>query len=199
MLRRASRGVIFLTKSRVKNLCENVLSEERFMALYPPPVDQIAQKAEVRAQFQNAVKLLAVAAKNHEKSFSAELKDITSWTMEDVESGSLSTEQLMHLAKLRFNGSPGGEPQQTAAAQQDPELAVAAWVRASKEGNTDASYSVAFCLLNGIGIEQDEEEAFKLMFPLANSYHNAYAHVRFGDATVHSLSFLLPYFLYLLC
>jgi TPR repeat protein len=203
MLRRASRGVVYLTKSRTKNLCENVLSEERFHAMYPPPTDPIAQKAEARAQYQAAVKLLLVAAKNHPTSTSEELTDITLWTVKDVESGNLTTDQLMRLAKLRFNGTPSGFESQRTQSQtagsaqsqsgselesdrrgrsdkeisQDPELAMQAWIQASKRGNTDASYSVAFCLLNGIGIEKDEEEAFALMFPLANSYNNAYAHV----------------------
>ena len=191
MLRRASRGVIYLTKSRVKNLCENVLSEERFLSLYPPPTDQIAKKAAIRAQFQNAVRLLAVSAKNQVKSSSVseELRDITSWTAEDVASGDLSTEQLMHLAKLRFTGSSDsssgtdnndGEQGKDTNSDKDPELAVQAWIQASRQGNTDASYSVAFCLLNGIGIERDDTEAFQLMFPLANSYNNAYAHVSDG-------------------
>lgn len=175
---------------------------------YPPPTDLIAQKAAVRAQFQNAIKLLAASAKNHAKTSSAELKDISSWTAQDVASGELSTEQLMHLAKLRFtgnssssSGSNNNNPDKSDASSsqqyqegekgqdknkdkssggKDPELAVQAWIQASRQGNTDASYSVAFCLLNGIGIEQDDEEAFQLMFPLANSYNNAHAHVSEG-------------------
>jgi TPR repeat protein len=181
---------MFLTKSRLKNLCENVLSEERFLALYPPPVDPIKQKAEVRAQFQSAVASLAGAAKNNSSSHSDELRDLTSWTLEDVASGELSVNQLMNLAKLRFTGggdsggssssggAPTASPTSSSPEHKDPELAVAAWVQASKQGNTDAAYSVAFCLLNGIGIKQDEEEAFLLMLPLAGSYGNAYAHVR---------------------
>jgi TPR repeat protein len=175
----------------MKNLCENVLSEERFQSLYPPPADTIAQKAQVRAQFKNAVKLLAVSARNqvNASSSSDELRDITSWTLEDVERGELSTDQLMHLAKLRFNGGSSSSDKDIqqeqkqeqsdtqSGTQRDPELAVAAWIQASKRGNTDASYSVAFCLLNGIGLEQDEEQAFRLMDPLANSYNNAHAHV----------------------
>lgn len=191
MLRRASRGVIFLTKSRVKNLCENVLSEERYLSLYPPPVDIIEQKAHVRAQFQQAVKLLAVAARNKSTSKSIyndddseAVKDIVSLTKEDVASGELSTEQLMQLAKLRFTGNDSsrntkniGDESSQGSDLKDPELAVQAWTLASKQGNTDAAYSLAFCLLNGIGTERDEEEAFRLMFPLADSYDNAYAHV----------------------
>ena len=179
MLRRATRGALFLARSRLKNLCENALPEERFSQLYPPPVDPIKEKTKIRINFQNAVKLLTVSARNKKSNVSRELSEVEAWTKEDVDSGELSTEQLMYLAKLRFNGQPGGKEDEERAHQvkQDAELAVHAWIQASKRGNTAASYSVAFCLLNGIGIEKDEEEAFQLMFPLANSYNNPYAHV----------------------
>jgi TPR repeat protein len=198
MLRRASRAGLFLAKSRLRNLCENLLGEDHSLtrSLFPPPVDRIKQQAQVRAQLHTSLKNLAAAARNHSATHSLEKGpgpsgDVSEWTLEHVKSGELTTTQLMQLARLRFTGSthshthsptPSDTPSDTTPAHshthsRDPELAVAAWVQASKQGDTHAAYSVAFCLLNGIGIARDEQEAFALMHPLAHSYDNAYAHV----------------------
>lgn len=190
MFRRASRGVVVLAKSRLRNMFKNVLSEKLFLSLYPP-VDRISQQAAARAEFNLAKeRLRSYAASNNnnneKKSSEADtddLSDLSSWTLETVNSGKLSVKQLMALANDKFYGERKKESKSTplqirkASRDKNDRLAVAAWTQASKLGDAEAIIALSICYARGVGVEQDEKHAFSLLYSLAHDRNDLNGHV----------------------
>jgi TPR repeat protein len=160
---RRTRGLFLLVKSRVKLVMEAVLNEETFQRIYDRP-DDFARKAMAHKRLREAISELKAGAKNYGSEVS---KAIDSWAVSDFDD--LTEEQLMTLAKTRFEGAENIE--------KDLTLAIEAWKAASSRGNIEATYSLGVCFRDGVGVAKDEQEAFRLLFPLAEDYNNPYAHV----------------------
>lgn len=78
---------------------------------------------------------------------------------------------IYEIGTLLFKGIPGKVP-------HDPVSAFQCFVDASKLGNRDASYMIAHCYVEGIGVERDMKKAFDILELLAP--HDAHAKVSLG-------------------
>jgi TPR repeat protein len=159
------RAVKYFVSSRVRLILKAFLKEENFKRIYAGK-DIFTIKATAYSVYRQSVKELSLGAANSANAtdLPTNIDDITEADLE-----SLSDEALMSLAKNRYQGTNGVE--------KNLPLAVKAWTIASRKGNIEASYSLAACLREGVGIEKNPKEAFAILLPLAEGYQNPYAQV----------------------
>jgi TPR repeat protein len=142
--------------SRLKNFVNNLLGNTQS--------NDILRKAQAHAILSAAKNDLTHSAANVIPS--EKMKTIQHIKIEDLTE--LTNKELLELAQVRFQGQ---------GVEKDVRLAVEAWKEGTKREIPEAQYSYAACLRSGTGIEKNQVEALNILKRLADTHHNAFAHV----------------------
>jgi TPR repeat protein len=129
-------------------------------------VSTVDEKTQAHEDLKNAVRELSEG--DAVPISYAPVRTLLAWDKQKL--ANLTTEQLEELGRAWFEGVEDElEPNHLRAFE--------IWTEATQRGSTEAKYSRAVCLRQGLGVQRDDAAAFRDMKELADSRNYGLAHV----------------------